>query len=145
MQNTGYVLHTRRVHQDELRSVACAVGHVGEDEAAGDAGISLHRGEIRGPVLVADRQPRDEMVEDELVQHDDAGAPAQSLDDPAVRLGIVADVVQRDVGGHRSRPAAAHDVDLDEARERGQQQRGVIGNARPLRRKRRVVRDPHAT
>jgi hypothetical protein len=44
------------------------------------------------------------MVEDEVVEHDDAWPLAQRLDDPAVRVRVVADVVEADVrvGGRRS-------------------------------------------
>ena len=63
--------------------------------------------------------PGDEVVEDEVVQHDDAGPPAQRVDDPAVRVRIVADVVERDVGVRDGRRAARpHDLDLDEPLER---------------------------
>ena len=70
------------------------------------------------PVVAADGEAGDEMVEDEVVQHDDAGLPPQRVDDPAVRLGVVADVVQRDVGVRdRSCPAGSYDLDLDEPLE----------------------------
>ena len=56
------------------------------------------------PVLAADRDPGDEVVDDEVVQDDDAGPPPQRVDDPAVRVRVVADVVERDVRGDRPRP-----------------------------------------
>ena len=36
------------------------------------------------------------------MQDDDAGPLAQRVDDPAVRVRVVADVVERDVGGGRA-------------------------------------------
>ena len=84
------------------------------EQATRDAGVALHRGEIARPVLAADCQPGHEMVEDEVVQHDDPGTPPQRFDDPAVRLGVVADVVERNVAGAGTRPAAADDLDVDE-------------------------------
>jgi hypothetical protein len=51
----------------------------------------------------------------------------QRVDDPAVRLRIVADVVERNVGGHGPRASAPHDRNLDEALQNGKQQRGVVG------------------
>jgi len=44
-----------------------------------------------------------------------------------VRLRIVADVVERNVGGHGPRSSAPHDRNFDEPLERRQQQRGVVG------------------
>src|SRR6266545_500082 len=79
------------------------------------------------------------MVEDEVVQHDDAGLVAKPLDDPAVRLGIVSDVVERDVAV-RLLPARSN-VDLHSPPQRRQQERRVVGDARALRRHRAVVRD----
>ncbi len=70
-------------------------------------------------VLAADRQAGDEMVEHEVVQHDDARAAAERVDDPAVRVRVVADVVERHVGiRDRPRAAGADDVDVDEPLER---------------------------
>ena len=47
--------------------------------------------------------------------HDDDARPAaQRVDDPAVRVGVVADVVEREVGAaRRARLAAADDLDVD--------------------------------
>jgi hypothetical protein len=60
-------------------------------------------------------------MEHELVQHYDTGLLAQRVDDPAVGVGIVADVVERDV---RLRPPLArlckYDV-LDALAQRRQQ------------------------
>ena len=54
-------------------------------------------------VAAADRQPRDQVVEDEVVQDDDAWPLAQRIDDPAVRVGVVADVVEGEVAARRAR------------------------------------------
>ena len=80
------------------------------EQPPGDAGLALHRTEIALAVLAPQRQPGDEVVEDELVQHDDAGPLPQRLDDPAVRIRRVADVVERDVGA----TAAAQVTVLDD-------------------------------
>ena len=58
-----------------------------------DAALALHRVEVAVPVAAADREAGDEMVEDEVVEDDDSGRSAQRLDDPAVRVRVVADVV----------------------------------------------------
>ena len=68
------------------------------EQAADHAALPLHRVEVAVPVAAADRQPGDEVMEDEVVQDDDAGPLAQRVDDPAVRVRVVADVVERDVG-----------------------------------------------
>ena len=67
------------------------------EQAADDAVLALHRVEVAVPVAAADRHPGDEVVEDEVVEDDDAGSAAQRVDDPAVRVRVVADVVERDV------------------------------------------------
>jgi hypothetical protein len=46
------------------------------------------------------------VVEDEVVEHDDASPPPERVHDPAVRLRVVADVVEGDVGPAR-RPLGA--------------------------------------
>ena len=70
-----------------------AVEHAVRDQAAGDAGIALHRSEVTGPVLASDGQAGNEVVQHEVMQDDDSGVAAQGLDDPAVGFRIVADVV----------------------------------------------------
>ena len=116
------------------------------EHAPGDARLALDRGEVRVPVMPPDRHARDEVMDDEVVQHDDAGPSAQRIDDPRVRIGIVADVIERDVGiRDRTRTPGPHHLDLDESLERRQQQRRVVGDAARARRQRREVRDLHAT
>jgi len=68
------------------------------EQAADNAALALHRVEVAVAVAPADRQPGDEVVEDEVVQDDDAGTSPERLDDPAVRVRVVADVVEREVG-----------------------------------------------
>ena len=92
-------------------------------QATGDAGVALHRGEVTVAVLAADRQSGDEVMEDEVVEDDHPGPAPQGVHDPAVRLRVVADVVERDVGGNGPRPAPPHDRDLHEPFECRQQQR----------------------
>ena len=91
--------------------------------------------------------PGDEVVEDEVVQHDEPRRAAQRVDDPAVRVGVVADVVDAEVG---RRAAAAslprlHDDDVAALAQRGQQQRRVVGDPRALGRHRAEEGDPHAS
>ena len=68
-------------------------------------------------VLPADREPGDEMVQDEVVQDNDTRPSSQRIDDPAVRLRIVADVKQRDIRCDRARASAPNDLEFDEAAE----------------------------
>ena len=111
--------------------------HAVAEQPPRHACLALHRGEIRVAVLAPDRQPRDEMVDDPVVEDDDTGLPPQGVDDPAVRVRVVADVVERHVrAADRPRPARPHDLDVDEPLERRQQQRRVVGDARRVRRQR---------
>ena len=77
------------------------------------------------------------------MQHDDSGPSPQRVDDPAVRLRVVADVIERRVRLAQERPARACDLDLEAAPERGQEERAVVRDPRTLGRQRRVVRDFH--
>ena len=107
--------------------------------------VALHRVEVARRVPARQRQPGDEVVEDEVVQDDDARPPAERVDDPAVRLRVVPDVVERDVRPARTgRAGGGDDLDLDAPLERGQEERAVVGDAGALGRQRRVVRDLHA-
>src|SRR5439155_22952602 len=110
-----------------------------------DTGLALHRAEVAGPVAPAERQARDEVVEDEVVEDDDAGTLPQRLDDPAVGVGVVADVVEAHVRAGGRRASVRDDVDVDAPPERREQELAVLGDPRPLRGKRREVRDLHAS
>ena len=68
-----------------------------------DAALALHRVEVAVAVAAPDREARDEVVEHEVVQDDDARAAAQRVHDPAVRVRVVPDVVE----GERRCPAGA--------------------------------------
>ena len=57
------------------------------EQPAGDAELALHRVEVAAAVAAADGDPGDQVVQDELVQHDEPGPLAQRVDDPAVRVG----------------------------------------------------------
>ena len=92
------------------------------------------------PVAAADRQPGDEVMEDEVVETTTPGR-LRRVDDPAVRVRVVADVVERDV--RRRAAAAPRDDDVDPLLERGEQVGAVVGDPRALRRQRAVVRDLH--
>ena len=97
------------------------VEHAVAEQPADDAALALHRVEVAVAVAPADRQPGDEVVEDELVQDDDARPLAQRVDDPAVRVRVVADVVEREVGAaRRARVRRAGRPRRRSARERGQ-------------------------
>ena len=120
------------------------VEHAVPEQAADDAAFPLHRVEVAVAVAAADRQPCDEMVEDEVVEDDDARPLPKRLDDPAVRLRVVADVVERNVGAAaRPRPAPLHDLDSDPLAQRRQEMGAVVGDPRPFRRHRAVVGDLH--
>ena len=106
------------------------------EQASGNSSVAFHRREIAVTVLPADREPGDEVVQDEVVQDDDTRPSSQRIDDPAVRLRIVADVKQRDVRCDRAGASAPDDLELDEAAECRQEQRGVVGDPGPLRRER---------
>ena len=83
-------------------------------------------------------------MQDELVQDDDPGAPTECIDDPAVGVRIVADVVERDVGRRITPSRHRNDDLLDPLAQCGEKQRRVVGDPRPRRRERRVVGDLHA-
>ena len=109
-------------------------------------GLPLHRIEIATSIAAAESHARHQVVEDEIVQNDDAGTAAESLDDPTVRCRLVADVVERDVCSPAlpARPSPDH-VNVDPLRQRRKKKRAVVGDPRPLGRLGRVVRDLHAS
>src|SRR5439155_13496555 len=79
-------------------------------------------------------------------QDDDAGAGGECAGDPAVRLGVVADVEERDVRFRGASEAARPcDLDVEALLELGEQQRAVVGDARARRGQRAVVGDLHAS
>ena len=111
----------------------------------GQAGVALHRVQVARDVLAREREPGDEVVQHEVVQHDDAGRPPQRVDDPAVHVGVVADVVDRE---RRSRAAASSarasgTTTSTRSCSAGSEQRAVVRDARALGRQRRVVGDLH--
>ena len=71
------------------------------EQAADDAVLAFHGVEVAVTVAPPHRHPRDEMVQHEVVQDDDSGPLAKPVDDPGVRVRVVADVVERDVGPTR--------------------------------------------
>ena len=119
------------------------VEHAQAEQAARHSEVALHRVEVPPPVAAPDGDPGDQVVEDELVQDHDAGALAQGVDDPAVRLRVVADVVERDVRVRRPLPRLRDHHLLEPLPERGQEQLRVVGDPGVGRRQRRVVGDPH--
>ncbi len=74
------------------------VEHAVRNQPSDDAALPLHSVEISVPVRAADRDPRDQVVEDEVVEHDRAWLSSKGVDDPAVRIRVVADVVERKIG-----------------------------------------------
>jgi len=86
---------------------------VGE-HSPNSTGLSLHRVEIPASVAAAESHTGHQMMEDEIVQNDDAGPAAESLHNPAVRDRVVADVVERYVSSPaRTARASPHDGDVD--------------------------------
>ena len=63
--------------------------------------------------------PGDQMVQHELVQDDDAGSLPQRVDDPTVRVGVVADVVEGDIGARRALPRLRDDTTSTRSRSAG--------------------------
>ncbi len=63
--------------------------------------LALHRVEVAVAVAPPDGQTGDEVVKDEIVEDDEARAAAQRIDDPGVRVGVVADVVEAQIGAPR--------------------------------------------
>ena len=91
------------------------------EETTDDAVLLLHEVEVAVTVPAPDRHPGNEMVEDEIVQDDDSRSPSQGVDDPRVRVGVVPDVVEGDVGRHVPAEAASRalsDDDVDALPER---------------------------
>jgi hypothetical protein len=122
------------------------VEHRVAEQPSGEPMLALERVEVPACVAARERQPRDEVVEDELVQDDDTRPAAERLEDPAVGRRVVTDVVEGDVAAGRAAEAAGpRDHDLDTARELGEEKRAVVGDPGPFGRERRVVGDLHAS
>ena len=120
------------------------VEHGVAEQAADDATLALHRIEVAVAIATADREPGNEVVQDEVVQHDEAGRAAQRVHDPPVRLRVVADVVDAEIGAARRLLRSALDDDDLAAGLQGRQQQGrVVGDPRPLGRHRGEDGDLH--
>ena len=122
------------------------VEHAVAEQPPDDAVLALHRVEVAVPVAAPDGDARDQVVEHEVVEDDEAGRPAQGVEDPAVRVRVVADVVDGEVDPARRplRPAL-HELDVDVLAQRGQEERRVVRDPGALRRHRREVGDLHAS
>ena len=120
------------------------VEHAVAEEPSNDAVTPLHRVEVAVAVPATDRHTCDEVVEDEVVEHDEARHAPQGVEDPAVGVRIVADVVDGEVGSARRplRPPL-DDGQVDVLAKRGNEQCRVVGDPRRLGRHRREVGDPH--
>jgi len=93
---------------------------------------ALHRVQVAVPVAAADRQAGDEVVQDEVVQDDDARLLAERVHDPAVRVRVVADVVEADVDVARPKATAPADRDdIDAWIDRTQQDLAAGKKANP--------------
>ena len=75
------------------------------EQPSDDALLELHRVQVAVRPAAGDGHPGDEVVQNDVVQDDDARTLAERLDDPAVRVRVVADVVERDVAAARGTPA----------------------------------------
>ena len=126
------------------RKVGCSVLPQRLEEAVDDAvceqpsdhaRLELHRVQVAARVAARDGHPCHEVVQDDVVEDDDARPLAERLDDPAVRVRIVADVVERDIEAARGTPMLRN-LDLDPLLERGQQVRAVVGDPGPIGRQR---------
>ena len=116
------------------------------EQPAHDAMLPLHRVEVAVAVATADRHPGDEVVEDEVVQDDEARRTSERVDDPPVCVRVVADVVDAEVDAARRPPAPSlHDDDVAALAERREQQRRVVGDPRAFGRHRAEQRHPHAS
>ena len=79
----------------------------------------------------------DEMVEDEVVQDDEPGRPTKCVEDPVVRLGVVADVVDGKIrAAWWALCPALHDAHVETLAECRQEERGVVGDPGGFRRHR---------
>ena len=67
------------------------------EQPGDEPAVALEGVQVGIPVAAGERDTRDEVVEDEVVEDDDARRAAQRVDDPAVGLWVVADVVHREV------------------------------------------------
>jgi hypothetical protein len=102
-----------------------------------DARVTLHGAEVTLCIAPPERHAGDQVVKNEVVEDDDPGPPSQRLDDPPVRVRVVAHVVEAHVAD--GSPASRRDFDVEAALERRQQQRAVLRDSRPFRRERREV------
>jgi hypothetical protein len=81
-------------------------------------------------ILASDRETGDEMMQHELMQDDDARTATESIDDPTVRIGVVANVVDGDIGvGDWARATRPNGLDVDELLELRKEQCGVVRDA----------------
>ena len=114
---------------------------------------------VRRRAAGSERAVAHQVVEDVLVEHDDAGMSAGVVVDLRVVPGVVAELVDRDAIVRRpvlaeatqrqstaqrrgaSLGVAGEDLELEALGERGEEERGVVGDAASLRRQRREHRD----
>jgi hypothetical protein len=103
------------------------VNHRVAEEPPREPVLALESVQVAAGVAARERQSGDEMMEYEVVQDDDPGAPAELGHDPAMRVGVVADMVEVEIGvGSPSKATAARDRHVDALPELGQEQSAVI-------------------
>ena len=106
-------------------------------EPADHSVLALHRVEVAVAVAAPDRHSRDEVVDDEVVQDDDSRPPAQRIDDPRMRVGVVPHVVERGIRASRSALAPFPARPSRRAARAGRQQERAVVRPRPRSRSRR--------
>jgi hypothetical protein len=115
-------LRTRRPERRDA-----AVDDPEGEQAADDARLAFHRTQVAGDVLAREREARDEVVKNELVQYDEARPAAKRVDDPAVYFGVVSDVVHGEICAARLLPSLGDD-DVEALAKRREEQRAVVGD-----------------
>ena len=98
------------------------------------ARLALHRVQVAGAVAARERHAGDQMVDDQLVEDDEAAVRPERVQDPPVRLRAVADVEEPDVRRTTPPPSRLHDVDVSPTPERGHKQCAVVRDPTPGRR-----------
>ena len=103
------------------------------EQPRGQPAIALEGVQVRLPVAASERDARDEVMQHEVVEHDEPRRPAQRIDDPTVGIGVVPDVKDAEIRSPRRllRPPS-HRHDLASRLERRQQEGRVVGDSRPL-------------
>src|SRR3954447_11117340 len=106
--------------------------------------VALERIEICLAVAAAERDAGDQVMEDEVVEHDDSRGTPQRVEDPAVCIGIVSNMVNDEVDApRRALRTVFHGHDLTAFLQRREQQRRVVRDSRAVGRHRAEERHLH--